>query len=226
MMHRNRRAFIATAYLTPASVAFYRFCTSSEPTPSPVSRWASDPSGGFFPAKGSRCRKTTTGTESRSAPLNHPRLTLKGVLAMLASKNQRLYPRRALAAPVLVFLESIRRWQTSPKLVPCRVRMRVGPVLQMPCSAALVTTETSSVSSVRLHAERRTADLASKCNHALFYPIMSKKSTPFTGSGSSGMAAVNGGFGFIGMEKEMDYFAIAQSRIRHSKGETGLFAED
>ena len=49
---------------------------------------------------------------------------------------------------------------------------------------------------------------------------------PFTGSGSSGMAAVNGGFGFIGMEKEIDYFAIAQSRIRHSKGETGLFAED
>ena len=49
---------------------------------------------------------------------------------------------------------------------------------------------------------------------------------PFLGSGSSGMAAVNGGFGFIGMEKETDYFTLAQSRIRHSKGETGLFAED
>ena len=49
---------------------------------------------------------------------------------------------------------------------------------------------------------------------------------PFTGSGSSGMAAVNGGFGFIGMEMEADYFQVGQARIRHSKGETGLFADD
>ncbi len=36
---------------------------------------------------------------------------------------------------------------------------------------------------------------------------------PFTGSGSTGKAAVQEGFGFIGIEKEAEYFAIAQRRI-------------
>jgi DNA modification methylase len=33
------------------------------------------------------------------------------------------------------------------------------------------------------------------------------------GSGSTGRGAVLEGFGFIGIEKEPDYFAIAQARI-------------
>jgi site-specific DNA-methyltransferase (adenine-specific) len=36
---------------------------------------------------------------------------------------------------------------------------------------------------------------------------------PFMGSGSTGRGAVLEGFGFIGIEKEPDYFAIAQARI-------------
>lgn len=36
---------------------------------------------------------------------------------------------------------------------------------------------------------------------------------PFTGSGSTGIAAVLEGFDFIGLEREADYIAIAQSRI-------------
>ena len=49
---------------------------------------------------------------------------------------------------------------------------------------------------------------------------------PFAGSFSTGMAAVNGGYGFIGIEKEADYFAAGQARMKHVKCETGLFAED
>ena len=37
---------------------------------------------------------------------------------------------------------------------------------------------------------------------------------PFMGSGSTGMAAKNEGFDFIGIEKEKEYFEIAQSRIK------------
>jgi DNA modification methylase len=36
---------------------------------------------------------------------------------------------------------------------------------------------------------------------------------PFMGSGTTGMAAVRLGFGFVGIEREVDYLAIAQARI-------------
>ena len=37
---------------------------------------------------------------------------------------------------------------------------------------------------------------------------------PFMGSGSTGMAAKDEGFEFIGIEKEKEYFEIAESRIK------------
>jgi DNA modification methylase len=38
---------------------------------------------------------------------------------------------------------------------------------------------------------------------------------PFMGSGSSGKAAVRGGFGFIGIEREAEYYEIAEARINY-----------
>jgi len=40
---------------------------------------------------------------------------------------------------------------------------------------------------------------------------------PFMGSGSSGKAAVRGGFDFIGIEREEEYFKIAEARIEYEK---------
>ena len=40
---------------------------------------------------------------------------------------------------------------------------------------------------------------------------------PFMGSGSSGKAAVRGGFGFIGIEREEEYMEIAEARIQYEK---------
>lgn len=37
---------------------------------------------------------------------------------------------------------------------------------------------------------------------------------PFMGSGSTGMAAKDEGFEFIGIEKEKEYFDIAEARIK------------
>lgn len=43
---------------------------------------------------------------------------------------------------------------------------------------------------------------------------------PFMGSGSTGVACVQTGHGFIGIEKEKEYFEIAKKRIsEHKKGE-------
>ena len=37
---------------------------------------------------------------------------------------------------------------------------------------------------------------------------------PFMGSGSTGMAAKDEGFDFIGIEKEREYYEIAEARIK------------
>ena len=40
---------------------------------------------------------------------------------------------------------------------------------------------------------------------------------PFMGSGSTGKAAMREGFGFIGIERDADYYAICQSRINDAQ---------
>jgi DNA modification methylase len=47
---------------------------------------------------------------------------------------------------------------------------------------------------------------------------------PFTGSGSTGKAAVLEGFEFIGIEREAEYVAIAEARIVEAQRSLGLFA--
>ena len=46
---------------------------------------------------------------------------------------------------------------------------------------------------------------------------------PFMGSGSTGRGALLEGFGFVGIEREADYFAIAQARIRAVPQQTDMF---
>jgi len=49
----------------------------------------------------------------------------------------------------------------------------------------------------------------------------------FMGSGSTGVAAINSGFRFIGIEKETEYMAICEARIAHAeKGETDADLSD
>ena len=40
---------------------------------------------------------------------------------------------------------------------------------------------------------------------------------PFMGSGSTGKAAVRGGFDFVGIEREQEYFEIAEARIQYER---------
>ena len=47
---------------------------------------------------------------------------------------------------------------------------------------------------------------------------------PFTGSGSTGKAAILEGFRFIGIEREAEYVEIARARIAAAKGEPTLFS--
>jgi site-specific DNA-methyltransferase (adenine-specific) len=51
--------------------------------------------------------------------------------------------------------------------------------------------------------------------------LVTKKSgtvlDPFMGSGSTGKAAIRGGFDFIGIEREKEYFEISKTRIEYEK---------
>ncbi|MFU7392844.1 DNA methyltransferase [Pseudomonas aeruginosa] len=49
---------------------------------------------------------------------------------------------------------------------------------------------------------------------------------PFTGSGSTGKAAVRGGFEFVGIEREAPYLAIAEARIAHELERVTAAAEE
>jgi site-specific DNA-methyltransferase (adenine-specific) len=40
---------------------------------------------------------------------------------------------------------------------------------------------------------------------------------PFMGSGTTGIAASRLGFGFVGIEREAEYYEIAKSRIQHQQ---------
>lgn len=42
---------------------------------------------------------------------------------------------------------------------------------------------------------------------------------PFTGSGSTGKAAILEGFQFVGIEREAEYIEIARARIEHAQKE-------
>jgi len=46
---------------------------------------------------------------------------------------------------------------------------------------------------------------------------------PFLGSGTTAVACINTGRNFIGIEKDKDYFEIAQKRVKEAQGQTRLF---
>jgi DNA modification methylase len=48
---------------------------------------------------------------------------------------------------------------------------------------------------------------------------------PFCGSGSTGVACIQEGFGFIGIEAELEYYQIGERRLAAAQAETPLFRE-
>ncbi|HEJ2644035.1 TPA: DNA-methyltransferase [Pseudomonas aeruginosa] len=60
----------------------------------------------------------------------------------------------------------------------------------------------------------------------LVTPPGGKVLDPFTGSGSTGKAAIRDGFEFVGIEREAPYLAIAEARIAHELERVTAAAED
>jgi site-specific DNA-methyltransferase (adenine-specific) len=49
----------------------------------------------------------------------------------------------------------------------------------------------------------------------LVTPVGGTVMDPFMGSGSTGKAAIRGGFDFVGIEREEEYIKIAEARIKN-----------
>jgi site-specific DNA-methyltransferase (adenine-specific) len=76
-----------------------------------------------------------------------------------------------------------------------------------------------------LHPSQKPVALMRWCIERLRLPPSATVFDPYMGSGATGVAAVQLGFNFIGVEKDAGYFAIAERRIAEAKGRAPLFAE-
>jgi len=86
----------------------------------------------------------------------------------------------------------------------------------VPFTAALLTAKTGFVGTVWLYLERLTAYFTGFSNHVAILPR-------FMGSGTTGVAALNAGLDFIGVERDPKYFEIACKRIENAQRQASLF---
>lgn len=76
---------------------------------------------------------------------------------------------------------------------------------------------------VREHPTQKPLTLMAWC--LSFVPNAANVADPFMGAGTTGMAAVQAGRSFVGIERDPDYFDIACRRIEDAQRQCSLFAE-
>ena len=106
---------------------------------------------------------------------------------------------------------------TLSPLIPLFVVIGHLPVTHVPLPSTGLAAKSGSVGAVVSYVEGGSADLASFCNHAAIVP-------QFMGSGTTGVAAVQLGRQFVGIERERQYFDIACKRIEQAVAQGQLFA--
>lgn len=102
-------------------------------------------------------------------------------------------------------------------LVAKLVGTRHRAVRHMPFTATRLATKPGRSGTIWLDLKRRFADFAGDCVHSYRIP-------QFMGSGTTGVACMNLGRKFIGIEREPKYFEIACRRIEDAQRQQRLFA--
>lgn len=100
--------------------------------------------------------------------------------------------------------------QSFSVLIAYLVIVRHAPIRHMPFAATNKTAKTGFVSTVWLDIKWRLTDFAGNSNHGNIVPHC-------MGSGTTGVACVNTGRNFIGIEQDETYFTIAKSRIESAE---------
>ena len=105
--------------------------------------------------------------------------------------------------------------ETFAPFVSSLVVVRHRAIGHVPFAAALLTAKTGFVDTVWLHLERLAAYFTGFSNHVAILPR-------FMGSGTTGVAAVQLGRKFTGIERERKYFDIACERIARAQAQGKL----
>jgi hypothetical protein len=217
MMDSNRfpyenKAILADTSAVPFNCGFPGFGPVS-PT---VCEFTAYPANGLGALKCGRFSKTFPRTEPRVAVLpDHPRLFFKSLATNLAGVLERLDPFTVFFAGAFSFFKGVGWLKTLPVFVSKAMRVCHLSDRHVPFAAARLRAEPGRLSTIRANLKQLVTYFADQTNHSgmAFNIQLSRLSRRFMGSGSTGVAALGAGFGFVGIEKDEGYFEIAHKRV-------------
>ena len=218
-MNRNRATNEHTTGPANAAVALNGCRSCGNPAFPPVGCWSANPLRGLFAGKMlNRIRgMAILGTETQPGLGNvlpsEPRLEFKLRTAVGALVRFALHK---INRSGLLARECVGGSQPFAPLVPDLVVVRHFAVRHVPLAAAHLTAKPSPVGSVWFHLKRAAAYLACLRNHAGIIPRR-------MGSGTTGVACMNLGRRFVGIEIERKYYEIACERIENAQRQQRMF---
>ncbi|MDX9792025.1 MAG: DNA methyltransferase [Kiritimatiellia bacterium] len=217
VMNRNRVANNFPAVLALPAVPEHSSSPCVKPPTPPVRCRPANPLRGFVARAVDRHMRrmarlrTKTKSRFRFVLSNNPRDNFKIIPAMSAHERFLFYGvyRLCLLAGKCVC------WpETFAPLVSNLVVVRHRTIRHVPFASALLAAKSSFVGTIWLYLERLAAYFACFRNHACMIP-------QFMGSGTTGVACVELGRSFIGIELDEKYFDIACRRIEQAVRKAG-----
>jgi hypothetical protein len=221
----NRKTFAdaLAAMSTVAKLLGDHLRANFKPSLAAISRNAPNVAGRIRPVEYARSFKAFSTAEACRAILTgKPRLLTECFPAMFAGSGNALSPRRMVRSRHL-FRKGIRGSKASAQFVADHVSLGadIQCLASAKPSATLKRAKAGFRSAVRLNRVFNSAFFADEIyRHS---PIVAGICFGSMGSGTTGVAAMQEGFEFIGIELEPKYVAIAERRIA-SATDKGLFA--
>jgi hypothetical protein len=220
-MHRDRISNDSTASLTRSIVSLDNQRASLLPTSTPICLGATNPVRRLFAQKSARLPKAFPRAKTRATVLpNNPRFYKKRLVAEFAFKPFPCNPPSIGLSAHLLARKGIRRSLAFTMLIPAKVSTWHFSIRHMPLASTLPATKAGGFGSIRPHGKCLIANFARYCywhNFTSCRPLYHKSKRTSMGSGTTGVACVNMGRNFIGIEKDPQYFEIASERIAEAE---------
>ena len=220
MVDWDRVSDMLTTFLTGSTVTLNSCGPCNTPSLTTVGRYTSNPLRGLFARKiRSRiCGMAIFGAETKPRLSwilpSEPRLNFKASVALGAFMQFAMNNVKSFG---LFACKGVCWYQTLSPSVPVLMAVRHFASGHVPFTSTLKTTKPGLVCAVWFHLKRVATYLTFFRNHTMMIPR-------FMGSGTTGVACMNLGRKFIGVEIEQRYFDIALERIGQAQRQGRLFA--